>query len=481
MASAVRSNVTRETTRSAARGAGGRASSAARVLSALIFAGLVCVVPLSAIPYGSVEPLWTSLFEAAVFALAALWAVEGALHGGWLSRAHAVAAPGLALAAYAFIQSVPLGAGGALSFDPYETRLVALKLLAYTSFLALALRHVNSERRMRALLYAVVTAGLASALFGIARQAGQHGREGFVLEYLQTGLGYAQFINKNHFAYAAEMSLGVLLGVVAGGGVSRAKTLVPLALSLPVWAALVLSNSRGGLFAMLCQIIFLGAAFGVTRAGAKGASVDARGVTRSRQTLAVRVSRSKAARALLVFVLLVTVVVGTVWVGGDAVADRVASVGEDASQPTGSARTGRVDIWAATWEMFKENPFAGVGLGGYWVAVSRFHKGSGESVPQQAHSDYLETLASGGVMGASLAVIFLLLLVKQSAPLLRRGSSFERAARLAALTGLCGVLVHSLVEFGLHVPSNAYAALALAAVAACGPVESSQKTRPSEY
>src|SRR3982751_6659333 len=106
-----------------------RGGVAARALSAAIFAGLVAVVPLSSLPYGSVEPIWTALFEAAVFLLAALWAAEGALSGGWLSRAQLVAAPGLALAAYAFLQSAPLGES-AVSYDPYETRLVALKLLA---------------------------------------------------------------------------------------------------------------------------------------------------------------------------------------------------------------------------------------------------------------------------------------------------------------------------------------------------------------
>lgn len=450
-----------------------------KTLSAVIFAGLVCVVALSAIPYGSAGPEWTAVFEAAVFLLAALWVIEGALSGGWrLSRAHAVAAPGLALAVYAFIQTVPLGAGGAISFDPYETRLVALKLLAYTAFFALSLRYVNDERRMRALLYAVAAAGLASALFGIVRQTGQRG-EGFVLEYLRPGLGYAQFVNKNHFAYAAEMALGVLLGIVAGGGVARTKALVPLSLALPVWAALVLSNSRGGLFAMLCQIIFLGATFGVTRAGRVNEEREHAG---RQHSLAERISRSRAARAALVVVLLATVVVGTVWVGGDAVADRVANVGEEESaQASAPARAGRRDIWAATWEMFEAHALAGVGFGGYWVAVSRYHEGSGQSVPRQAHSDYLETLASGGLIGAALVACFVFLLARQSAPLLRRGGTFERAARLGALAGLCGVAAHSLVEFGLHVPSNAYAALALAAVAACGPAGSSQKTIPNEY
>jgi O-antigen ligase len=456
-----------------------RGGSAAGALSAVIFAGLVAVVPLSSIPYGSVEPAWTALFEAAVFLLAALWAIEGALSGAWLTRAHVVAAPGLALAAYALLQSTPLGAFGASSFDPYETRLVALKLLAYTTFLALALRYVDGGRRMRALLYALVATGLASAIFGVARQAGQRGQEGFALEYLRPGSGYAQFINKNHFAYLAEMTLGVLLGTVLGGGVRRSKALAPLALALPVWAALVLSNSRGGLFAMLCQFIFLGATFGVTRAPASPADGAKRERVSRESSLVDRVSRSKAARAALVVALLLTVIVGTVWVGGDAVADRVASVGEEAAaQASEPARVGRGDIWAATWEMFEAHPLAGVGFGGYWVAISRYHKGSGASVPQQAHSDYLETLASGGAVGAGLVALFVFLLVKRSAPLLREGGRFERAARLGALTGLCGVCVHSLVEFGLHVPSNAFAALALASVACFA---NSQKTSPAEY
>lgn len=440
----------------------GRAGVIARGLSAFIFAALVAVVPLSAVPYGSVEPLWTALFEASVFLLAALWAVEGALSGRWVARAHVLVLPGVALAAYALFQSLDTGSG-AVSYDPYETRLVALLLFAYTSYLALLLRYTDSERRLRALLYAVVAAGLASALFGIVRQTAQRGGEGFLLEYLRPGAGYAQFINKNHFAYLAEMALGVLLGLVAGRGVGRAKALVPLALALPLWAALVLSNSRGGILAMLCQIIFLGASFGVTRA--RGTS-STKSFEPSPSTLD-RVAGSKAARAGLILALLLTITVGMAWLGGDTVADRVASVGEEVtSEATDVTRSGRKDIWAATWASFAAHPLAGVGFGGYWVAVSEQHEGSGGLVPQQAHNDYLEVLASGGVVGAALVLGFLLLLVRQSAARLRVGSPFARAACLGALTGLCGVAVHSLVEFGLHVPSNAFAALALAAAAA---------------
>ena len=92
-----------------------------------------------------------------------------------------------------------------------------------------------------------------------------------------------------------------------------------------------------------------------------------------------------------------------------------------------------------------------------------------EYVAQEAHNDYLEVLASGGIVGAALVTLFFFLLVKQSLPRLRSGSPFVRVACLGALAGLFGVCVHSLGEFGLHVPSNAFAAFALVAAVTARP------------
>lgn len=453
---------------------GRSAPALARFLSVLVFAGLLAVVPLSSVPYGSVEAWWASAFEAAVFVLAALWAVEGAASGSWLRASHSMIAPALLLAGYAYLQSLAFGSAGAISFDPYETRLVALKLLAYALYAAMLLRYCDTERRLRALLSAVVVTGLASALFGIARQATQRGQEGFLLEYLRPGAGFAQFVNKNHFPFLAETALGLLLGLVAGRGVERRKLLVPLALALPLWAAVVLSNSRGGIFASLCQLIFVGATFGAASSARSGRTRP------GGEPAFSRLAASKPARVALVLLLTLTVVVGTVWLGGDPLADRVASVREEvASDKTDATRTGRKDIWRATLNMIQDHPVAGVGFGGFWVAVSSYHEGSGGLVPQQAHNDWLELVASGGLVGLVPFALFLYLFVARARSRLRVGTQFERAAALGALAGLVGVAAHSIVEFGLHVPSNAYAAAALVAIAAVG--VNGQKTSPLEY
>ncbi len=167
----------------------------ASVLSSAVFVALLALLPLAAAPYGSVEPWWTGLFNAVVFLLAALWAVEGALAGRWVSRAHAVTLPAFALAGVALLQSVPLPGIGVLSFDPHESRVFALRLAAVALYAALLLRYAETERHLRALATTVVCVGAASALFGVFRQAAQREELGFFLPLLPKGEGFAQFVS----------------------------------------------------------------------------------------------------------------------------------------------------------------------------------------------------------------------------------------------------------------------------------------------
>ncbi|MFL6255840.1 MAG: O-antigen ligase family protein [Pyrinomonadaceae bacterium] len=450
-----------------------RSSAAARALSAIIFYALLALLPLAAAPYGSVEPWWTGLFDALVFVLAALWAVEGALAGRWLVRAHAFLLPCVALAAFAFIQSVPLPFVGRISFDPYESRVFALRLLAFTLYAAMLLRYASTERRLRALAVVVICVGALSALFGIFRQASQHEQLGFVLPLLQKGEGYAQFVSKNHFAYLAEMALGLTAGLVAGRGVSRGKLLLCAAAFVPLWVGLVLSYSRGGLVALLGQMYFLVLLLGTVR--------DDKRKGRGRN---FELARSRAARVLLTPVLLVTVVFGTVWVGGDPLVERIGAMSEELGA-SDAARAGRAAIWADTWRLVEQHPLVGVGLGGYWIAIRATHGGSGMLVPRQAHNDYLELFASAGIAGALLLAAFLFLFVRRARVRLREGTPFARAVCFGALVGLFGVAVHSLVDFGLHVTANAFVCAALLALAGAevqvGAPEGVQKTSRREY
>ena len=118
----------------------------------------------------------------------------------------------------------------------------------------LLLRYASTEGRLRTLINVVIGVAVVSAIFGMLRQTTQH-KLGFGLPLLPQQTGYGQFINKNHFALLMEMGFGLTLGMILGGASKREQALIYLAALLPVWTALVLCGSRGGLVAMMAQVI----------------------------------------------------------------------------------------------------------------------------------------------------------------------------------------------------------------------------------
>jgi O-antigen ligase len=447
--------------------------SVARLLERGIFVALLVLIAWVAVPYGTVEPWWQALFECAVFSLAALWFIEGFLNGSYDCSAYRILLPLVALTLFGLIQTVPTGADGDLSLrtgartwqtlsaDPHGTRLWVSRMLSFILIAAMLLRYTSSRRRLRTLIYLVIGIAVASALFGLTRKTMQH-ETGFILPHLQPGFGYAQFINNNHFAFLMEMGLGLLLGLMIAGGVRRDRLLIYLGVALLLGMSLVLSNSRGGILSMLCQIIFAAVLFSNVRS-IRERIVPASGAIKWSQQLV----GSLVVRALLIVCLIITVTIGIVWVGGDSLLGRLEVVPTEVSSREAGARWGerRIDIWRATWQLVKAHPVAGVGMGGYWTAITQFHDASGEMTPQRAHNDYLELLASGGLIGVALGAWFVGGLIRPVRQRLRSPDKFRRAATYGALIGLSGVAVHSFVDFGLHITINAVVLLALLVIA----------------
>ncbi|HXC68711.1 MAG TPA: hypothetical protein VN644_02000, partial [Pyrinomonadaceae bacterium] len=214
------------------------------MLSKLIFGALVGLIVFTAVPYGTVEAWWKAAFICAVFAICIVGIVDILISGSNRIAGGPVLLPMLTLSALAYFQTFSISA------DPFQTRFFALQMLALTVFLALLYRYASTERRLRVLVYTILGVAVASAVFGILRQTTQHGI-GFILPLLKQNQGYGQFINKNHFAYLMEMAFGLGLGIILSGGIKRDRVMIYIALLVPIWMGLVLSNSRGGVLAML--------------------------------------------------------------------------------------------------------------------------------------------------------------------------------------------------------------------------------------
>ena len=407
------------------------------ILSKAVFAALVALIVIAAIPYGTVEPWWKAAFVCAVLAICIVAIIEMLVARASRVKGSTVLLPMLALSALAFLQTLPIGSSNvwsAISADPFQSRFFALQILALTVFLALLYRYANTERRVRVLVYTILAVAVMSAVFGLLRHTTQH-ETGFVLPLLRQNQGYAQFVNKNHFAYLMEMAFGLGLGILIAGAIKRDQVMIYLALLLPIWTGLVLANSRGGILAMLAQVLV---------AALMLLSVQASGI-----------ARSSVVKVVLIVVLGAGVLFGTFLVGGDRLATNFEAATSEFHTETSTDGASRNEIWRASLKMFVAHPILGVGLGGYWTGITAYHDASGRMTPQEAHNDYLELLSSGGLIGFAIGIWFVVAIVRMIRKNLSVDNGFRRAVRFGAVLGLAGVAAHSLVDFGLHIIVNA--------------------------
>jgi len=190
-----------------------------------------------------------------------------------------------------------------------------------------------------------------------------------------------------------------------------------------------------------------------------------------------------AVRAFLGVCLIALFAFGVGWVGGEPVVFNFQQAATDFSQQEmqNNVNTSRKEIWSATWQMIKAHPVAGVGFGGYRVAITRYHHASGAMTPQQAHNDYMELLASGGVIGCALVAWFAVVFLKRARQRLHSPDPYYRTACLGKLTGVFGVAVHSFVDFGIHITINTLVLFALIIIAVQGELvpEPNPRTGPS--
>ncbi len=441
----------------------------AAFLNNVIFFSLLTIIALTAIPYGTVEPWLLAVSECLIFCLALLALIEAFIGRSMRLGGLRLVAPLLALTLFILAQSLSwfpspktadlMASKFSMSADPYGSRLVVVKLLTLIVTALLLVRYTSTKRRLNILIGVVIGIGLASAIFGFIRWDFQQG-PGFLLPRLTTNSGFAQFINKNHFAFLMEMTLGLSLGLMLEG-IGRLRTrLVLIPLVGVFWVALISSNSRGGILASFGQLIFLFVLLDPIRHLTEKRA-------KSQGHRMPKLATGFVLRTTLIASLVLLFAYGVSWVGGEPVVNNFESMSTNWTQDMSGDKdnNSRRQFWAITWQLIKDHPLVGVGFGGYWIGITKYHQASGKFALQQVHNDYLEILASGGLIGGALVLWFIIAFICKAQSTFRSSEAPLRAARLGALTGIFGVFLHSFVDFGLHVTINSLIFVALVVIA----------------
>jgi O-antigen ligase len=421
---------------------------------------LCLAVVTTTLAFGTVHAWALAAFELSAGIVFALWMMDAWRTGALRVSRNFLQLPLLGLFAVGLVQLAPLGgAGGALSAAPHSTRMVLAQLAGLSVYFAAALAFVDSPGRLKLMARLVVIFGFLLAVYGLMQHFINPQTIFWVREPKQAQ-PFGPYVNRHHFAGYMELTLAMPLGLLFAGAVGRERIPLYAFASAIMAVALVLTNSRGGMLSMVCEIVFLTL---VAAAGRRGRGEEAGGGSRARAALT---------RVGLGFLLIVAVVFGALYFGGeDALSRLVGTVNSE--DPT----TGRAHFWQGTAGIIKDHPLLGTGLGSFPSAYPLYDTANGSYRLEQAHNDYLQILSDGGVVGGLLGLAFVAVLFGAALRRMQSQDRFRRGVALGALAGCAGALVHSFFDFTLHTTANALMFLLLAALAtADGRVEDGDET-----
>lgn len=329
-----------------------------------------------------------------------------------------------------------------------------VSLLAGLPLLAAFLlgRHC-SLRELRLLGSAVLAMGVCQVLLGLLQIAG--GRESALFFGATGGRPIGSFANSNHFANYLFMALMLCIWMAVD-------TLGKTGAHRSWQASAVRSAPRHLLVAWvaLATLLLLGVLMSLSR-GAALAGLPMAGL--ALVLVMARVWRGHDGSRRAVVLIAVAASMSVLLLGLDSVLSRFST-----SELAGSAGFRGLlaqSTLAGAWSFWP----LGAGWGTYGDVYPRFQPAAIPGYAGHAHQDYAQMLFEGGLFALLLAAAFAWL-AGQRALLLARAlwhqSRLQREVLPVLLCGLglAGFLLHSLVEFNMHIPANAMLAALLAGV-----------------
>lgn len=440
---------------------------------------LVCVaIALSALAYGTVHYWALALFSLGAAAMVVLWFIDSWSLGSFRVSRNVLQFSLVGMFLLGLCQLLPwrqadsvnsVQTVSSLSFDPYATRFTLIQIAALLIYFAGVLVFTDTPKRLRLLVRTVTVFGFFLAIFGLTQSFTSPDKIYWMRELPQSQ-AFGPFINRHHFAGYMELALAIPLGLVFTGAVEKEKRFIYLFAAGLMAIALIMTNSRGGIISLVAELLFLVATMGLRRRSHHKKKSHSEGGHRSR-------FKSAALRAGLALALVLALFAGVVLLGGEDALNRVVG-----SVNTDDPTTGRAHFWSVTVDIIKSHPWLGVGLGAFGVVYTGYDSRNGMYRLEQAHNDYLQVLSDGGIIGAAIALFFVVNLFRMG--FMRRDSrdDFRRGVATAAMAGCFAVLVHSFFDFTLHTTANALLFLVLAALATMNgrveDVQSRRKKRP---
>jgi O-antigen ligase len=392
--------------------------------------GICLMVAFTVLAHGAVEPWSEGVLEVGAGVLLLLWAVRASMDREIKMVWNPLLWPLLGLWLVAALQLATR-----VTAYPFATR---IELLRYTSLLALFFLCVQAYRTLEhwhGLVWFLLILGFLVSVFAILQHYTFNGKLYWMREVRYAGIPFGPYVNRNHFAGLVELLIPPGLAILVLRAERRDQLpLVTLFTLFPI-GALFLSASRGGIISLFAEFVLLASLI----------------FFRRRET--------KVLVAAGVVVSLAIVLVS--WLGVGRAIERFASY-----KTLEVSEGRRIGMLHGTWRIFLDHPAIGTGFGTLQEVFPSYETVYDGLIVNHSHNDYVELLSDTGVVGGFCGLAFLILLVWIGWKNLTDDRNAMRLAfHVGALAACFGLLVHGIVDFNFHIPSNALVFLLLAALA----------------
>jgi len=331
-----------------------------------------------------------------------------------------------------------------LSFYPRATRHDLRMALAVASVFVVVVNFYRSSARIKRLLAAVTAIGGGIALLALAQDLAGNGKIFWSVPTCADAANSGPFINHSHYGQFMNLSIGAALALLlvrlhesfAGRTVTPARiaqyfgspesrtTRLLLAMIVLAVATVFVSLTRGGMISMLIAAAFT--------------------------TLMLSWRRSLRGRGWIMVLLALGAFVCVLYAGFDEVYDRLATLPK-INQVEGGRWQVVKDI-ALAWTRF---PIFGVGLGTHEVVYPMFDRSTIAALAMHAENEYAQAAEETGAAGLLALACFGVMIWRSYARSTNAGSAPISSAAYGLGFGLMAILIHSLSDFGQHLPANA--------------------------
>lgn len=368
--------------------------------------GLIAILIFSPIAYGTVEVWSISVVHFITLIMFTLWLLRMNLEGKFRFIRTPLDYPILAFLALAIISTI-------FSIYRHDSILELYQIINYVAIYYLVINHVNTREKIMRITFVIIAMGTLLSIIGL-------------IQYLKglTGHGWhplsATYVNKNHFAGYLELviplSVGMLFIIVDKG-----KKMITGYCATIMVVALILTMSRGGWAGFVGSLLVMGILLGR------------------------RQSHSKKGWVLLSSVVIVIALVLAA-IGTNPLIERFSTAGYDS----------RMCVYRATLEIIKDYPFIGTGIGTLVTAFPQYRPPGLTGLLVYAENDYLQAISEMGVFALGIILWLIFSTLKAGfKTFFKTRSSFKQGITLGTMSGIVAILIHSFVDYNLHIPANA--------------------------